>query len=438
MEGMQGKTFLNIIYSSDLVYRSAMGMAAIGLALWKYIMRYAPHQPNFLNRDRFVLSNGHAGLMQYIFLHLTGYKHMTMEHLKSYNSSRIDSHCPAHPEIESDGIEVTTGPLGQGVANAVGMAMATKHLGATYNRPGFELVTNHTWCIVGDACLQEGVALEAISLAGHFKLNNLTIIYDNNQITCDGSVDITNTEDINAKMEATGWNILNVEDGSYDVQSLISVLTHAKNSIDKPTFINVRTVIGLGSAVAGTSRAHVGALGAEDVATMKRGYGFDPGERFCIPDTVRGLFSDCVSRGDYLVKEWQQLFQRYGQAYPTLAAELSSRIQGQLPADWESYIPTVFPLEPTASRISSGLVFNPICEKVKSFMAGSADLSDDAELRYPGMEDFQHPDLRTQCGMDGSYSGRYIRFGIREHAMVAIANGLAGYQRNMIVPVTSS
>lgn len=167
-------------------------MAAIGVALWKYVMRYAPHSPDFFNRDRFVLSNGHTCLFQYTFLHLTGYRDMTLDQLKSYHSPRYDAICPGHPEIEHEGIEVTTGPLGQGVANAVGLAMATKHLGATYNRPGFEgLVSNHTWCMIGDACLQEGVALEAISLAGHFKLNNLTIVYDNNQITCDGSVDVS-------------------------------------------------------------------------------------------------------------------------------------------------------------------------------------------------------------------------------------------------------
>lgn len=166
-------------------------MAAIGVALWKYVMRYAPHSPGFFNRDRFVLSNGHTCLFQYTFLHLAGYRDRTLDQLKSYHSPRYDSISPGHPEIEHEGIEVTTGPLGQGVANAVGLAMATKHLGATYNRPGFEgLVSNHTWCMIGDACLQEGVALEAISLAGHFKLNNLTIIYDNNQITCDGSVDV--------------------------------------------------------------------------------------------------------------------------------------------------------------------------------------------------------------------------------------------------------
>lgn len=162
--------------------RGAMGMAAIGISLWKYAMKYTPSNPQFFNRDRFVLSNGHTCLFQYIFLHLSGYSSMTMDQLKSYHSTRTDSICPGHPEIENDGIEVTTGPLGQGIANAIGLAMATKHLGTVYNRPGFPLVNNTTWCMIGDACLQEGVALEAIQLAGHWKLNNLVVIYDNNQV----------------------------------------------------------------------------------------------------------------------------------------------------------------------------------------------------------------------------------------------------------------
>lgn len=166
-------------------------MAALGVALWKYVMQYSPHGPDWLNRDRFVLSNGHTCLLQYAFLHLTGYKAMTMDQLKSYHSRRVDGLCPGHPEIEHEGIELTTGPLGQGVGNSVGLAIATKHLAATFNRPRFPIFSNHTWCVVGDACLQEGVALEAISLAGHLRLDNLTIIYDNNQITCDGSVDVS-------------------------------------------------------------------------------------------------------------------------------------------------------------------------------------------------------------------------------------------------------
>jgi dihydroxyacetone synthase len=400
-------------------------------------MEYAPHAPSFFNRDRFVLSNGHTCLFQYIFLHLTGYEAMTLDQLKSYHSSKIDSLCPGHPEIEIDGIEVTTGPLGQGVANAVGMAMATKHLQACYNKPGFKVVSNHTWCMVGDACLQEGVALEAISLAGHLQLNNLTIIYDNNQVTCDGSVDMTNTEDVNMKMAATGWNVIVVENGCYDVHGIVTALLRSKNST-KPTFINIKTVIGLDTALAGTSLAHGDAFGFEDVARLKQQYGFDPDERFVIPKAVKVFFASCTSWGLKFVGEWKTLLKHYSTAHPKLAAEFRNRLEGNLPEDWEKHIPKSFTSSPTASRISSGLVFDTVFEKVNSFMVGSADLSDDVEINYDGMIDFQRPNLKTQCGLNGAYVGRYIRYGVREHAMVAIANGIAAYHPNTIIPVASS
>jgi dihydroxyacetone synthase len=317
----------------------AIGMAAIGVALWRYVMRYAPHTPEFFNRDRFVLSNGHTCLFQYAFLHLTGYKDMTFDQLKSYHSSRVDALCPGHPEIEHEGIEVTTGPLGQGVANAVGLAMATKHLAATFNRPSFDVVSNHTWCMIGDACLQEGVALEAISLAGHLKLNNLTIIYDNNQVTCDGSVDLTNTEDVNAKMEACGWDVIDIEHGCFDIPGLVVALKAARKSRLKPTFINVRTIIGLGSAVADDAVAHGAAFGVKDVADMKTAYNFDPNQHFVIGDEVREFFQDLPSRGEKMVREWEKLRESYSKEYPQLAAEFQSRVRGELPSDWKSLIP---------------------------------------------------------------------------------------------------
>ncbi|KAH8646874.1 thiamine diphosphate-binding protein [Xylariales sp. PMI_506] len=439
----------------------AIGMAAIGVALWKYTMRYAPHSPNFFNRDRFVLSNGHTCLFQYTFLHLTGYKDMTFDQLKSYHSERYDALCPGHPEIEHEGIEVTTGPLGQGVANAVGLAVASKHLAATYNRPGFDVVSNHTWCMIGDACLQEGVALEAISLAGHWKLNNLTIMYDNNQITCDGSVDVrksisplpispmrdpnandlqlTNTENVNDKMRACGWNVIQVEDGCYDIAGIVLALEQSKKS-DKPTFINVRTVIGLGSKVAGQAEAHGAAFGAPDVANMKSANGFDPAEHFVIGEEVREFFQPLPSRGEGYVKEWDELVDRYAEAHPEIAAEFRKRAAGEIDPIWKELIPApgAFPTQPTASRASNGLVLNPIAAKVKNFMVGTADLSPSVHMIWPGKVDFQHSDLRPTCGISGDYTGRYIHYGVREHAMCAISNGLAAYAPGTIVPVTSS
>ncbi|CAI7664760.1 unnamed protein product [Penicillium pancosmium] len=416
----------------------AIGMAAIGVSLWKYVMRYAPHSPDYFNRDRFVLSNGHTCLFQYSFLHLTGYKAMTFDQLKSYHSDRVDALCPGHPEIEHEGVEVTTGPLGQGIANAVGMAMATKNLAATYNRPGFDVVNNHTWCMIGDACLQEGVGLEAISLAGHFRLNNLTVIYDNNQITCDGSVDLTNTEDVNAKMRACGWDVIDVHDGCFDIEAIVRALEQARASKEKPTFINVRTVIGLDSAVAGTATAHGAAFGINNVAEMKTLYGFNPEEHFIIGDVVRQFFQDLPARGEQHVQEWNQLVNNYTAQNPELGAEFQARVRGELPADWKQHIPTSFPEKPTASRASSGLVFNPIAKECKNFMVGTADLSPSVNMIWPGKVDFQHPDLRTTCGINGNYSGRYIHYGVREHAMAAISNGLAAFAPNTIIPVTSS
>ncbi|KAJ5605428.1 hypothetical protein N7510_008209 [Penicillium lagena] len=416
----------------------AIGMAAIGVALWKYVMRYAPHTPDFFNRDRFILSNGHTCLFQYTFLHLTGYKAMTFDQLKSYHSDRVDALCPGHPEIEHEGIEVTTGPLGQGVANAVGLAMATKNLAATYNRPGYDMVSNHTWCMIGDACLQEGVGLEAISLAGHLRLNNLTVIYDNNQITCDGSVDLTNTEDVNAKMRACGWNVIDVEDGCFDIEGLVRALEQALASTDKPTFINVRTVIGLHSNVEGTAAAHGAAFGPKCVADMKIAYDFNQEEHFVIGDTVRQFFENLPARGEQWVQTWNQLLSDYVTQYPDLGAEFQTRVRGELPVNWQQLIPSSFPNKPTASRASSGLIFNPIAKEVKSFMVGTADLSPSVNMVWPDKVDFQHPDLRTTCNLNGNYSGRYIHYGVREHAMCAISNGLAAYAPNTIIPVTSS
>lgn len=315
---------------------------------------------------------------------------MTLDQLKSYHSDREDALCPGHPEIEIEGVEVTTGPLGQGVANAVGLAIATKNLSATFNRPGYDVVSNHTWCMVGDACLQEGVALEAISLAGHLKLNNLTIIYDNNQITCDGSVDLTNTEDVNAKMRACGWDIIDIEDGCYDIHGIVATLKQAKKSTQKPTFVNVRTVIGVGTAVAGNAVAHGVAIGANNVAELKKAYGFSPDEHFAISPTVRKFFEDLPERGEALIKDWNNLVEKYSEEFPDLAAEFRSRVKGELPTDWKKLVPAEFPSKPTASRAASGLIFNPIAAKVKTFMVGTADLSPSVNMAYSGKVDFQH------------------------------------------------
>jgi dihydroxyacetone synthase len=251
--------------------------------------------------------------------------------------------------------------------------------------------------MIGDACLQEGVGLEAISLAGHFRLNNLTVIYDNNQITCDGSVDLTNTEDVNAKMRACGWNVIDVTDGCFDIEGIVSALEQARASTDKPTFINVKTVIGLHSSVAGTATAHGAAFGAKSIVDMKTAYGFDPEEHFVIGDTVRRFFQGLPERGERWVQEWDQLVKDYSAQYPELGAEFQSRVRGELPANWQEKIPASFPDKPTATRAASGLVFNPIAKDVNSFMVGTADLSPSVNMIWPGKVDFQHVSGTQYC-----------------------------------------
>jgi len=280
--------------------------------------------------------------------------------------------------------------------------------------------------------LQEGVGLEAISLAGHWKLGNLTLIYDNNQVTCDGAVSITNTEDINAKMDACGWEVVDIHEGSYDVDALVQALQNSNRS-DKPTFINVRTVIGLGSAVAGNATAHGAAFGVADVGDMKAAYGFDRDEHFVVPKAVRNFFSDIPARGQKLVEDWQSLFASYKREFPELGEELDGRLSGRIPTDWKSLIPQSFPEKATATRASSGLVFNPLAEKVNTFMVGTADLSPSVNMAWKGKVAFQNPDKAP-----GEYSGRYLHYGIREHAMAAIANGLSAYRPEAIIPITSS
>lgn len=375
-------------------------------------------------------------------MHLVGYKNMTLDQLKSYHSERTDSICPGHPEIEHEGIEVTTGPLGQGIANAVGLAMASRHLAATYNKPGFPLVSNKTFCMVGDACLQEGVALEAISLAGHFRLNDLVVIYDNNQVTCDGSVDLTNTEDVNTKMAACGWKVIDVLDGNHDVEGLVAALVEARASTeDKPVFVNVRTVIGIGSKVAGDAKAHGAAFGPDDVANIKKKAGFDPDRHhFFVPPDVYDYFDDVRSRGRAHEQAWQDVVTAYAAAYPDLAREFGARVRGEFPEDWAKIIPKKedLPTTPTASRKSAGLVCNPLAAKLSNLMVGTADLSPSVNMIWKDKMDFQHPDLRTTCGINGDYTGRYIHWGIREHAMASISNGLAAFSKGTILPVTSS
>ncbi|GAA5863238.1 hypothetical protein JCM8547_002873 [Rhodosporidiobolus lusitaniae] len=409
-----------------------MGAAAIGVALFRDTMRFNPRNPLWLNRDRFILSAGHACLLQYINLMLVGYEAWTLDEVKRYHSRDfLTSKAAGHPEIEQEaGIEVTTGPLGQGIANAVGLAIANKQLAARYNKEGFEIVNNKIWCFTGDGCIQEGVGQEAISVAGHFALDNLVLIYDCNKITVDGTIDNCFTEDVPLRFKAAGWNVIDAgrpeleEDAANEISSIASALSQARQHTGAPTLVLVRTTIGFGSRKQDTGPAHGQALGEEEVAYVKTKFRLNPEERFVLPDSVKRSFAHVAPRGAAAEKEWSTLYSKYAAAFPDEAAELDRRVKGHLPEGWQSLLPSrdQLPTAPQPTRKSSGIVVEALASKFPDFVAGSADLLESTFVSWKGMEEFQKP----SSGL-GNYGGRQIRYGIREHSMAAIANGLAAY-----------
>lgn len=413
---------------------SAIGMAAIGVALYKHVMRYDPNKSDWFDRDRFVLSNGHTAMFLYALNHLTGFDNFTMDEIKGYGSAKTDGYktiCHAHPEIEVPGVEVTTGPLGQGIANAVGLAIASKNLAARFNKPDFEVVQSRIYCMTGDGCLMEGVALEALSLAGSLKLDNLVLLYDNNQVTCDGPLDWINTENINDKMRASGWQVLDIIDGSYDVQSIISALNLAKTHVGKPTFINIRTVIGLGTNVAGTFRAHHGAFDQESIEISKRIAGQDPSTTHDIPEKPLAYFRERKKRGKALRAKWDKLVTRYTKTHPDLAAQFQAATKGDYGAEWLDILNGLDSkqFENSATREANGVVLQKLWAANPALCGGGADLVNSNKFSYSD-EDVFHPSV--------SYKGRYVRYGIREHAMAAISNGIAAYNPGTFVPLTAT
>ncbi|KAL4881835.1 Transketolase, thiamine diphosphate binding domain-containing protein [Aspergillus karnatakaensis] len=416
---------------------SAVGMAAIGVALWKYTMRYNPSNPDWFDRDRFVLSNGHCAIFLYALNHLTGYDAWTMDELKGYADPKLDGYetiAHGHPEIECPGVEVTTGPLGQGIANAVGLAIASKNLGATFNEPGFEVVKSRIWCMTGDGCLMEGVALEAISLAGHLKLDNLVLIYDNNGVTCDGPLDWINAEDTNSKMRASGWHVLDVLDGSHDVQAIREALQHAKNLTGKPVFINIRTVIGVGTTTAGTAKAHHGAFDADSVAASKILAGQNPSSTHSPSERGYAYFREWKRAGEAIEREWNDLVSRYAEKHPEKAAQFAARQSGDLNNDTIKNILSTLngaDFHGTATRESNGLILQKLWSECPALCGGGADLVNSNKFLYSDTDVFLP-------GTETGYKGRYIRYGIREHAMAAISNGLAAYNPGTFFPVTAT
>jgi transketolase len=395
-----------------------MGMAPAAMTLWTRHLRHNPANPAWPNRDRFVLSAGHGCMLLYALLYLTGYD-LSLEDLKNFR--QWGSKTPGHPEHgHTPGVEVTTGPLGQGISNAVGMAIARHYLAARFNREGFPIVDYRIFVITGDGDLQEGVSSEASSLAGHLALDNLVVIYDDNRITIDGSTSLSFDEDVARRYEAYGWFVQTVEGDGNDMAAFEQALERAIAEPARPALIKLRTHIGFGSPnKQDSAEAHGSPLGEEEVARTKERLGWDPALSFHVPDEALEYFRSARTRGSQAEEAWQQLFTRYAKAYPELAAEFTRARDGMMPPDWErlwaSRGPAFAPGAMMATREAQGKVLDAIMPELPLVVGGSADLTPSNNTRFKGAEDFS-----ATCR-----TGRYIRYGVREHAMGAIMNGIA-------------
>lgn len=398
-----------------------MGLAPLAHLLWSRVISCDPKDSHWINRDRFVLSNGHACALLYIMLHLLGYD-LTMEDLKQFR--QLNSRTPGHPEANhTDGVDITSGPLGQGFSSAVGLAIAQKNAAATFNKDGFELFTNYTYTILGDGCMQEGVASEAASLAGHLGLNNLIAFYDDNKVTIDGDTMASFTEDVPKRFEAYGWNVLLVRDGDRDLKDMFEKIEQAKKETKRPTLICVKTTIGYGSLKQGTTSTHGAPLKDEDIVQLKKRFGMDPEKFFVVPDEVAKAYGEYQARGTQRHQEWNQLLASYKEKYPKEHSELVRRMEKKLPENWDEVLPRYSPEDKAvATRKLSETVLQKISGVVPELLGGSADLTGSNLTRWSEAVDFQDPALNI-----GDYSGRYIRYGVREHAMGAIMNGLFAF-----------
>ncbi|KAF9153060.1 Transketolase [Linnemannia schmuckeri] len=416
------------VLAADTVFKSnsghpgaPMGCAPMAHLLFSRYMNYNPKNPRWANRDRFVLSNGHACALQYILLHLTGYP-TSIEDLKQFR--QLNSKTPGHPESHiTTGIEVTTGPLGQGFANSVGLAMAEAHMAATFNKPDFELFNNYTFVITGDGCLQEGIASEAASLAGHLKLGKLIALYDDNHISIDGDTEVSFTEDVVKRFEAYGWHTIVVKDGNHDLESIARAIEEAKKVTDKPSLIKVFTTIGFGSLNQGTEKVHGSPLKADDIVQLKKAWGFNPEEKFAVPKETYDLYHAKADKGAKLNQEWDALLEKYASAHPELAAQLKRRLANKLPEGWAKELPRFTPADKaSATRKLSEAVLNKIADDLPELIIGSADLTGSNLTRWKTAVDFQPNDSNI-----GNYAGRYVRYGVREHGMSGVMNGISAY-----------
>jgi transketolase len=391
-----------------------LGQAPLAYLLWTRHMRHNPDNPDWPDRDRFVLSCGHASALLYALLHLGGYG-LPMEDLERFR--QFGSKTPGHPEHElTRGVETTTGPLGQGISNAVGMAIAEKLGAAHFNRDGFPLFTHNVWVIASDGDMMEGVSSETCSLAGHLKLGALKVFYDDNEVSIDGPTSLSFSEDVGKRFEAYGWNVLRVGDGN-DLAALEKAIGEAEAETERPTLVVVRTVIGYGSpAKGGTAEAHGAPLGADEVVATKKALGWLTEPTFLVPDEARKPFEQARERGHKLEQEWNDLLRRYREAHPAEAADLESRLANRLPEGWQDALPKFKPADkPIATRAASGQVLNALAAKIPLLTGGSADLTPSNNTFLKGLASFE----------SGSPDGRNLRFGVREHGMGSILNGIA-------------
>ena len=390
-----------------------LGCAPIAYLLYHKLMKHNPANAKWADRDRFVLSNGHASALLYASLHLAGYP-LSIDDLKSFR--QWESKTPGHPESgETAGVEVTTGPLGQGLAMSVGMAMAERHLSAVYNKPGFDLVDHHTYVLCGDGDLMEGVSHEAAALAGTLGLGKLIVLYDDNLISLDGPTSLSYTDDVEKRFEAYHWHVQQVADGN-DLEALEEAIEEAKAETSRPSLIAVRTVIGYGSPKAGTSKVHGEPLGAEAVKATKKFFGFPEEESFYEPAEALANWRTAVDRGAQAEADWQSLFENYRNQHPEMAAEFERTQKGELKAGWQKAIPA-FPVgKPVATRNAGGVIMNAVAEQVPELFGGAADLTASTKTIFKPGANFHENSL-----------GRNVFFGVREFGMAAAVNGIAAH-----------
>ena len=391
-----------------------MGAAPMAYTLWSRFMNHNPKNPNWFNRDRFVLSAGHGSALLYSMLHLSGYD-LSLNDLKEFR--QWGSKTPGHPEYgHTAGVEATTGPLGQGIAMAVGMAMAERHLAETYNKENYQIVDHYTYSLCGDGDLMEGVSAEAASLAGHLKLGRLVVLYDSNDISLDGDLNQSFSESVENRFKAYGWQYVRVEDGN-DLNEIAKAIEEAKQDTERPTLIEVRTIIGYGSPnKSGKADAHGAPLGADEIKLTKEAYKWTFEEDFHVPQEVYDQFNKLiVENGQTKEKEWTELFNQYQNEFPELSKQFEAAIHNELPEGWSKDLPAYEVGKSLASRASSGEAINAIAKNLPTLFGGSADLAGSNKTLIKGAADF----------LPGSYEGRNIWFGVREFAMGAALNGMA-------------